>query len=252
MRDALFHPHAPDHRASIVPVCALLGLSVVTRCAAPPALAFAWEAVTVRAGDGPADCHGVPVRNARGRDLRKSTLEAAHVRALGYGMEVDPATHAGPLVEKSEENAAHDGRVVTGPVPRPRPGHVYQRLVHSERPGGRVEQLRVAVVGGTLPVLYVKTRPREERFASRCDDARLADPETFLSGSEQAGLLRLADEMGLDFGELDVLRDDEDGRLYVVDAATTPHGPPLALGTRARGTAVGRLAAAVQERFLLP
>jgi hypothetical protein len=31
--------------------------------------------------------------------------------------------------------------------------------------------------------------------------------------------------MGLDYGELDVLRDADDGRLYVVDVNTTPFGP---------------------------
>jgi hypothetical protein len=31
--------------------------------------------------------------------------------------------------------------------------------------------------------------------------------------------------MGLDFGELDILRDNDDGRIYIVDVNNTPSGP---------------------------
>jgi hypothetical protein len=246
VREALFHPALPDPRTTILPVCALLGLAPVTRAAGAPALALAWEDKTLRA-PGELDLR---LLNGRCRDIRKSTVDAKHRDALGYGPGVDPRRHAGPLVEKSDDNAAHDGRVVDGPVAEPRVGCVYQRLVRSDVPGGMVEQLRVAVVGDELPLVYVKRRRQAERFASRCDDVQLADAEECLSGDERGGLLRLAAAIGLDFGDLDVLRDDEDGRVYVVDVANTPFGPPLALGTRDRGLAVGRLADAVERRLL--
>lgn len=40
-------------------------------------------------------------------------------------------------------------------------------------------------------------------------------------------LLRLCRALGLDYGELDVLRDVEDGKLYVVDVNNTPWAPPI-------------------------
>ncbi|MDQ6770676.1 MAG: hypothetical protein M3Z54_11900, partial [Gemmatimonadota bacterium] len=35
--------------------------------------------------------------------------------------------------------------------------------------------------------------------------------------------------IGMDFGELDVLRDRNSGKIYVVDANNTPAGPPTVL-----------------------
>ena len=35
--------------------------------------------------------------------------------------------------------------------------------------------------------------------------------------------------MGIDYGELDILRDNNDGRIYIVDANNTPSGPPNGL-----------------------
>ncbi len=250
MREALFTPELPNFRTSIVPVCALLGLAMVSRCSTRPALAFAWQDATVGRRVDAAAALGAPVLNALARDIRKSTVEAAQRRALGYPLAVDPRTHHGPLVRKSEENAAHDGAIVTGPVAEPLAGHVYQRLVLSERDGGRVEQLRVAVAGGRLAVAYVKHRPTAARFSNGCDDVRLAEPDALFSAEERAGLLRLAAVLGLDFGDFDVLRDDADGRIHVVDVATTPFGPPLALGARGRGVAVGRLAEAVEAHIV--
>ena len=31
--------------------------------------------------------------------------------------------------------------------------------------------------------------------------------------------------MNLEYGDLDILRDNDDGRIYIVDANNTPHGP---------------------------
>ncbi len=44
-----------------------------------------------------------------------------------------------------------------------------------------------------------------------------------IEGSRQT--IEFTQSIGLDFGELDVLRDIGDGRLYIVDAANTPHSP---------------------------
>jgi hypothetical protein len=62
--------------------------------------------------------------------------------------------------------------------------------------------------------------------------------------------LRLCREMRLDFGELDVLRDRHDGRIYVVDVNRTPWGPPRTLGTRGALRAIDLVAEAFHDAFL--
>ena len=37
---------------------------------------------------------------------------------------------------------------------------------------------------------------------------------------------RFCAKIGMDYGEVDVLRDRDDGRIYIVDANNTPSGPP--------------------------
>ncbi len=49
-----------------------------------------------------------------------------------------------------------------------------------------------------------------------------------MSGQEISNLLQFCQLMGMDYGELDVLRDRQDGRIYVVDANSTPLPPPPA------------------------
>jgi len=45
-------------------------------------------------------------------DISKSTLDRHHQEVFGYGLAVDPTSHAGPMLEKSEGNAVHDGREI--------------------------------------------------------------------------------------------------------------------------------------------
>ena len=46
-----------------------------------------------------------------------------------------------------------------------------------------------------------------------------------MSEAERSRLLAFSDALHMEYGELDVLRDRGDGRIYVVDANKTPSGP---------------------------
>jgi hypothetical protein len=49
-------------------------------------------------------------------DISKTRVAAAFEIASGDSLSVDPLTFRGRMVEKSEANAAHDGRVIEGPM----------------------------------------------------------------------------------------------------------------------------------------
>ena len=70
-----------------------------------------------------------------------------------------------------------------------------------------------------------------------------------LSKDEQAKLLQFCRAIGLDYGELDVLRDNGDGRIYVVDANNTPDSIEY-LAKEEREEALNRTARAFVEAFL--
>ena len=189
---------------------------------------------------------GVPVLNGRLVSNRKSNVAAVFESVFGYSLAVDPTTHAGAIVEKSEVNAAHDGRVLHGPVGPAdvHPDRAYQRLVDTTDDDGRLVDYRTPLYGGRPPLVYVKRRGPADLFHNRNAVVEITDPADAFSADELDRLAVLADAMGLDYGEVDVLRDRADGRIYVVDVNQGPSGPPETLAPPEREVAARRLAAA--------
>jgi len=93
-----------------------------------------------------------------------------------------------------------------------------------------------------------KTRSREARFLT-FHSAKLRETDDVLSKDEQAKILQFCRAIGLDYGELDVLRDNGDGRIYVVDANNTPDSIEY-LTKEEREEALNRTARAFVEAFL--
>lgn len=68
----------------------------------------------------------------------------------------------------------------------------------------------------------------EKQCAAQSEWARLATPAELFSHAEQLLLKRFCEEVHLDYGELDVLRDVQSDAIYVVDVNPTPY--PLTTG----------------------
>ena len=151
---------------------------------------------------------------------------------------------------KTDENGRHDGEIVACPTAR-RPGYVYQRVIDN-REGESVVDIRAPIVDSVIPFVYLKYRPLASRFGN--ENARVVMRETgeVLRPEEVAQLLEFSARLGLDYGELDVLRDAHDRLLYVIDANSTPTGPPNGLPRRDRFTALLRLSRAFNTQFLQP
>jgi hypothetical protein len=250
----LTYPRAAQRGFLLVNVCQRLGCRMVDDPAVPADLVVYWDHLaTVQAEDQVLlrlKREG-PVLNGECRDIRKSTVQAAAGRVLGYTASVDPRAYAGGLVRKSEENAAHDGELLDGPIEVVEPGKVYERFVDTEAVEGFIEDLRVPVVGDTIPVVYRKYRPASELFNPLVNTwVVVSEPLRVFAADELSGLVRLARALHIDFGEFDVLRDRADGRMYVVDANPTPRGPPGPLPTRVRRRALRAVATAFERQFL--
>lgn len=202
---------------------------------------------------------GVNTRRARnGRSINgahrgnlKTTVQETWETVAGYALAVDPTVYEGPMVEKSDANATHDGRIVIGPVQTQREGYVYQRLldnvVESDDGVREAVDLRTPLYGGRAPLVYVKRRPLADRFSNTNTSVELLEPAALFSEAELDLLARFARAMGLDYGEVDVLRDSVDGRIFVVDSTQGPSGPPNGLPASQAHEAVFRLAKAFDE-----
>lgn len=187
---------------------------------------------------------GVKLVNFGARDVSKTNVSRASAVAFGRTLAVDPTTHIGPAVEKSEINAAHDGRVVQCPTTAV-PGRVYQRVIDNRMADPNfVEDLRTCTVGGKAVCVFIKRRQVTKRFLNTNTEVLLRKPEDVFSPAELQQISAFTREIGLDWGGVDVLRDRNDGTLCIVDANKTDMGPPIGLNLPDKIVATRQLAQA--------
>ncbi len=242
----LFFPERPNTGSVAYKLCALLGFAITNNPRRRFDVAFKLKDATF--------CDAAELQslsattrkiiNGQSLDISKRSLAKAFTEVFGYAIEVDPTQYGSELVEKSNHNATHDGRVRQGPLApdEVRSACVHQKVIDNlSGEKGLVLDHRVPVHGDRIPLVYLKYRPIETRFSNVNTLVKLAEPDAVLSPKELDNVLLLAGKMGIDYGEFDVLR-DKDQRIYVVDVNHTPHGPPNGLPERESKIALERLA----------
>jgi hypothetical protein len=245
-RTLLFSPYLPTNDAVIEKIRRHLGYDILADSVGQADLGVYWDADTWR--DPPTEllrvAAEIPVLNIRCRDISKTRVDHVFDRVFGRSLRVDPRAHVGRFVVKSDVNAMHDGFVVEQPVDHPARDVVYQRLVDNQVDREFVVDLRTPVIGATIPLVYKLYRPIASRFDVNDSSAEIAEPTEVFTDEEIAMLLRFTSAMGIDCGELDVLRDRDDGQVWVVAANPTAWGPPRKLGPVDQHAAIDRLSAA--------
>ncbi len=205
--------------------------------------AFYFDDVTVGVPESAGPLRGL---NFGCADVSKSRVAAEFEAVFGYPLAVDPMTTAGPIVEKSEKNGVHDGRVVQGPL-APKPGCVYQKLVDTADGTGACRDLRTPCAGGAPVLVWIKVKPAGRRFAIQNRRATLHAPAELFSPRELALIGDFNARMGADWGGLDILRDRHDGKIYIVDVNKTDLGPLIALSWIDKIRSMSRLAVALER-----
>ena len=185
----------------------------------------------------------------RDTDADKHNLADHFFRVFGYPLGVDPVNHCGQVVLKSLRNGAHDGQVLTAPITTQSSSAVYQHLIDNRTFGGIID-LRIPFIAGIAPVCWIKCRPIEKRFASQSAWARLATPNELFSADEQRLITQFCQEVCLEYGEVDVLRDVQSDSIYVVDVNPTPYPLTNGIASRDWTRAVQQMAVRFREVFL--
>jgi hypothetical protein len=203
---------------------------------------------TVSDVDVPETC--VKMLNARAIDISKAHVGRVFEQVFGYPITLDPLTHHGPMVQKSDMNGVHDGQIVDGPLAAPLPDCIYQHPVESFVRVGVTEDLRCACVGGDVVQVFRKEKETTARFKASYLETVLRDPVETFSEDELALIAEFCAVIGLDFGSMDVLRDyAEGGRLYIVDVNKTCM-PVLSMPAKELEIGLRRIGAAA-EAFIL-
>jgi hypothetical protein len=248
----LSFPDALEPGSVLYKICELRGYRMAHDIRATADVVINWEDCSFRRSYAELEerARKQTVLNLQCKDISKRRVDEVHQAAFGYGLAIDPLRHRGWCVKKSNENATHDGAVIQCPIAELDERYVYQKLVNNQVSDTHIEDIRVPVFGPIIPFCYLKRRPLVSRFSNENTSVGLSEVETVLNPPEIRQILRLCRAIGLDYGELDVLRDKDDGRLYVVDVNNTPWGPPNHLDSRSIPVALQRLSEAFAAAFI--
>lgn len=150
--------------------------------------------------------------NRNFKDSSKSNVEKHFKKVFGYGTFIDPKG-TGKAVIKSEINARHDGRIVKLPYPLEK-GEICQKFIDT----GLLEY-RAVIVGGKVGC-WIK-KDKTELFSNRNCVFTTLQAESYATIEERAKIAEFCTSIGLDYGEIDVLRDE---KMYIIDVNHCPGG----------------------------
>lgn len=242
-----FFPDKPRPWYFIWPVMHVAGAKVISDTSTAD-IVFQFDDSTITDNEPPKTRDDAVLVNFHCNDISKTLIASVFEQAAGYDLSADPRTYTGAMVEKSELNGAHDGRIIVGPMD-PIEGKTYQRLIDNEIPGGMVEDLRTCIVGGEPRIVYRKRRLLERRFMNENQEVLLDNIDKVFSKEELDIIRKFAAGINLDWGGIDVLRDRATGKIHIVDANKTDMGPPIALPLGAKLRATRRMAKAFASAF---
>jgi hypothetical protein len=157
-------------------------------------------------------------------DIGKTRTDEIFEQVFGYSTRVDPLTHKGKMLEKSEINAMHEATVVNGPIKERKDGYIYQLVLNNRVKGYLYEDVRVAFINGEIPFCYLNYRLKGKRFSTKKFEAKLVETDTVISETEKSLIYQYCSEMGVDYAEIDCIRNRDDDKLYIIDVNTTAFG----------------------------
>jgi hypothetical protein len=199
----------------------MIGVAAASRSPSRrPALAHFLHSDVTREG-----LHDPRLVNGACNDISKTHVDRVFRRVFGYSIMLDPTRHRGVAVRKSDENATHDGEIVQCPIApdEVQPTMVYQKLIDNSVGRDLVQELRVAVIGADVTDVVIKQRAIGSRFLGFGDSQgkTLESVDAVFTAEEVAKIRQFNREIGLEFGELDILRDNSESRIYIIDANKT-------------------------------
>ena len=190
---------------------------------------------------------GRPVINGASLDISKERVDREVRAVFGFGSLVDPTTYRGRVVEKTNLNSRRGWTIRDAPVEETREGFVYQRLIDSTTGDGHYIEYRVPVHDGRVPLVYRKVIDESTRFEKTTASVTIERPEDHFSADELDKVGRVCAAMGVDYGEIDVLRDRSDGLPHIIDVNHTPFGRLKGLDHAGQARAYRTLAASFRQ-----
>jgi hypothetical protein len=169
-----------------------------------------------------------PIINKNCTNVKKCYVDEIFTRVFGYSSLINPEHFKGYAVKKTTQQAVHGGKIVECPTEYDRNiikgrgtnfKFIYQRFVNNRINLTEVRDYRVPIFNDKIPIVFIKDKPLPNTFHPFLEEKVSWDCniEKHFTIDEHKKIVKFAKEFGLDFGELDILRDNSDGKIYIVD-----------------------------------
>ncbi|MGB2925878.1 MAG: hypothetical protein WBB82_11310 [Limnothrix sp.] len=228
----LFYPESPEPESVAAQLCSHLGYAISNNPTESFDVAFKYFDATFFS---PAMLDSLdPIRgdvvNSKSLDISKQAIADIFRVVFGYDLNIDPTEYEGKIVGKSNINALRDGEILDSPLLAIAPDTVYQKFIDSKtETEDTFLEFVVPIHDQEIPFVYQQTRAVSARFERKNIRVDLKEPLDVFDKDELEKILGFAKNIGLECGEIDVLRDKNDGRIYVIDVENTPYYFPDSL-----------------------
>ena len=156
------------------------------------------------------------VINGRCNNVLKDYVDRVWGDVYGCCLTVNPLIHNGYCIEKPLTQGTNSGNVILCPHEKSQ-DKIYLRWVDTRDENGSLNDYRVVICDGEIVLVLIKKKQYDSFFSFDMKNFIQRPWEELFSVTEKNHILEFSDIVGLDFGEIDVLRSNFDGKIYVVD-----------------------------------
>ena len=188
-----------------------------------------------------AEERGIKVWNKDIVSIKKDHLDNIFTQVFGYSLKVDPTKHRGVCLIRSTQNATKSKGFIECPIPewrvdkRPRYSGTgephyrqYLKMIDTRVSQDVIRDFRIVVMGGEIVFMFEKLIDVKSMFnvakGAYFEVKAHRNLKPFFSDEEIGKIKEFIKAMHLDFCEIDVLRNNSDGLVYIVDANDIPSG----------------------------
>lgn len=240
------HPYFPSRKSTLYQITRKLKISLVTQPFSKTRLGIYFHDSTIH------DVSSLPknllIINKEIYDISKKKVDEIHQNVFGYNTIVDPTTYTGLCVSKSNDNALHDGEIISCPISSTTDGKIYQIIINNQE-GNLFIDYRVCVMKSEIVIVYKKFKLEDLRFTNDTSKAIILDHDVIPENIKKK-IISFTQNMKAEFCELDVLQDKNTGNWYIIDLNKTPYGPPASLSKIDKNKAVEILSNGFSKNFL--
>ncbi|MBN2890742.1 MAG: hypothetical protein JXL97_02655 [Bacteroidales bacterium] len=250
-KNILIYPHYPGRKAGMFQLAKKLNYNLTNKIPKKYELAVYWEYETFRKEFELIDkiSKHKKVINLKSRDISKKKVDEVFTKIFGYSSLVNPLEFEGKCVKKGDINGLHNGQIITCPIEKTDENYIYQRIIETTNEENMTTEVRVAIINDKIPYCLMKHKTKDDLFSVGFNKSKLINEEDFFTKEEIQLILKFCKEFNFEFGELDIMRDDNNGKIYIIDTNNTPQ-QRLGKDKNTKKTVYNNLAKIFKEEFI--